>query len=133
MSLFASSVIAVDLRRVHQPCPPSNVLLARIQNRHAHPAEAVAAPSNREPVATASALVLQVLEVLKAKKGVCTTPEIFNKCSSMGLLDTQKQLIEFREALQAVAHCSDSVWTLKPEWLAFKMPPKAASKDKRRR
>ncbi len=123
--------LARVLYSVYQACPPSASLLARMHERR-NPLVSAAAPASAAVATTASALVLQVLEVMKAKKGVCTTPEIFSKCSSLGLLDTQKQLIEFREALQAVANCTDSVWTLKPEWSSFKIPAKSASHKTRK-
>lgn len=77
--------------------------------------------------------MLKILEVMKAKKGACTTASIFAKFQQMGLLGTNKHMIDLREALQAVAHCSDSVWTLKPEWKNFKLPPPPEGKKKPKR
>lgn len=73
-------------------------------------------PSHRDDIAAVSTLMVKVIDILKSKKGVMTTAAVFAKFTSLGLLATEKQGIEFREALQAVAHCDNSVWTLKKEF-----------------
>ena len=146
-SIFGGGIAAIGSSG---GCPPSSVLLAKMRERTA-PAPivvepsanprvrprpqivAAAMPANREDVASVSKLMVKVLEVLKARKDGYTTASIFAKFQSLGLLETKKHMIEFREALQTVAHCTDSVWTLKDEWKNFKSPKAVGSSKKPKR
>lgn len=126
--------------REKQPCPHSSVLLARVRERQAKAAALVAPPptsATAEPapehfppppddVARASDTVQRVVSLLR--RGGLTSAAIFSKLQAAGRLQTKKQFIEVREALQAVAHCDNSVWTLKEAWQG----PAPASRKRRR-